>query len=104
MTVKNPFAADPANLELAVIAGKLHDAAQRADVVQTLVSVAALDRMARSLGPHQAEAAEHARCIVAQAITALEGTLERDIAADRIARASREGSARAAYATAAAAR
>lgn len=104
MTAPVILPTDPASFELAVIAGKLHDAAQRADVVQTLVTLAALDRMARSLGPHQAEAAEHARGIVAQAITALEGTMERDMAADRIARVSPQGSARAAYATAAAAR
>jgi hypothetical protein len=95
---------DPASLEMAVMAGKLRDAANRADVAQILVTLAALDRMARSIGPDQAAAADHARGIVAEAIAALESTLERDRMADRIARLSRDGNARAAYATAASAR
>ena len=97
-------AADPVSLELVLMADKLQEASSRADVVQTLVTLAALDRMARSLGPQQAAAAEHARSVVAEAITALEATLERDRTADRIARLSRDGGARAAYASAAAAR
>jgi|GEM_PF-6601348 len=98
-----PCGSDPASLELAVISGKLNAAAARSDMVQTLVSLAALDRMARSLGPQQQAAAEHARDVVAQAITALETALEQDRAGQRISRASHKGSARAAYAAAAAA-
>jgi hypothetical protein len=95
---------DPTSLELAVMAGKLRDAANRADVEQILASLAALDRMVRSIGPEQAAAADHARNVVAEATAVLESTLERDRMADRIARLSRDGSARAAYVTAAAAR
>ena len=63
-------AADPVSLELVLMADKLQEATSRADVVQTLVTLAALDRMARSLGPQQAAAAEHARSVVAVAARA----------------------------------
>lgn len=70
-------APDPVDVELAVMAGTLQSAIEAEDVVQILVTTAALDRMARSLAPHQAAAASHARDVVSQALTALEAAVER---------------------------
>jgi len=76
-------ATDPALLHFAMMADRLTDAAIREDVVQTLISTADLSRMARSLGPDQREAAQHATSIVEQAIAVLESALARGMAATR---------------------
>ena len=70
-------APDPIDIELAVMAGTLQSAIAAEDVVQILVTTAALDRMARSLGPHQVDAANHARDVVSQALAALESAVEK---------------------------
>lgn len=75
--------ADPATLELSVLAASIGDAALREDMVQMLISAADLDRMVRSLGPHQRAAADHARDLIAQTIDMLESLLERSHATAR---------------------
>lgn len=89
-------APDPVALELAVMAGTLQSAIAAEDVVQILVTTAALDRMARSLGPHQLAAATHARDVVSQALTALEAAVQqgrREPLQTRIMRAAYTGKA-----------
>ncbi len=89
-------APDPVDLELAVITGTLQSAIEAEDVVQILVTTAALDRMARSLGPQQAAAAEHARDVVSHALSALEAAVEKgrnEPRQTRIMRAAYQGSA-----------
>ena len=93
MTIQRVPFSDPAGVEFALIAGRLEDAAQREDIVQTLISTADLDRVARSLGPQHAAAARHAQMIVARAIATLEQAIARGEAAAR-----RDGQIRAAYA------
>ena len=93
MTIQRVPFTDAAEVEFALIAGRLEDAAQREDIVQTLISTADLDRMARSLGPQHAAAARHAQAIVARAIVALEQAVARGEVAAR-----RDGQIRAAYA------
>ncbi|ESW61962.1 MAG: hypothetical protein Q27BPR15_03690 [Rhodobacter sp. CACIA14H1] len=83
MTPQAARPADPALLHFAMLADRLTDAAIREDMVQTLISTADLDRMARSLGPDQREAAIHARKLVAQAIEVLENALARGMATAR---------------------
>ena len=89
-------ATDPALLEFAILAGTMDDAVLREDMVQTLISTADLDRMVRSLGPHQREAANHARALIARSIEMLESLL------DRSQTAARRDPRHAAYAAAAA--
>ena len=86
-----PFA-DPAEVELALITARLEDAAQREDIVQTLISTADLDRMARCLGPQHEAAARHAQSVVARAIAVLEQAIARGEVAAR-----RDDQLRAAY-------
>lgn len=91
----NP-ATDPIDMELAVMAGTLQSAIASEDVVQILVTTAALDRMARSLGPHQLAAATHARDIVSQALDALEAAVaqgQREPLQTRLMRAAYTGKA-----------
>lgn len=97
-------AGDAATIELSVLAGRLQTAVQQDDIVQTLVTTAALDRMIRCLGPHQQAAADHARGIVLQAIETLQEAVHRGRQADLQSRSSRASQVGAAYATAAAAR
>ncbi|PLL12081.1 hypothetical protein C0V75_14455 [Tabrizicola sp. TH137] len=87
-----PFA-DATEVEFALIAGRVEDAARREDIVQTLISTADLDRMARNLGPQHAAAARHAQDVVARAIAALEQAIARGEAGIR-----RDDHLRAAYA------
>lgn len=93
MTFQRVSFTDATEVEFALIAGRLEDAARREDIAQTLISTADLDRMARSLGPQHADIARHAQDIVARAITALEEAMARGEAAAR-----RDGQIRAAYA------
>lgn len=93
MTVQRIPFGDAASVEMALIAARLDDAAQREDIVQTLISTADLDRMARSLGPQHEEAARHAQAVVARAIATLEQAVARGEMAAR-----RDGQLRAAYA------
>lgn len=93
MTVQRILFGDAASVEMALIVARLDDAAQREDIVQTLISTADLDRMARCLGPQHEDAARHAQTVVARAIA----TLEQAVARGEIA-ARRDGQLRAAYA------
>lgn len=70
-------APDPARIELAVLESDLNAAIRNADPEQILHCATALDRMARSLGPHQHAVARRAQSVVAGAITALEMVLNR---------------------------
>ena len=76
-------APDPVALELAMIGDRLAEAAIREDLVQTLISAADLDRMVRSLGPDQQQAAEQATALVARALQILETALAHGQAAAR---------------------
>jgi hypothetical protein len=68
---------DPASIELGVLAAALNTAIRNADPAQILHCATALDRLARSLAPHQQDAARHAHAAVTNAITALEVVLDR---------------------------
>lgn len=92
MTFQRNRFTDPAEVELALIAGRLQAAAEREDIVQTLISTADLDHMVRSLGPQHEAVVRHAQSVVARAITVLEQAVARGEVAAR-----RDGQLRAAY-------
>lgn len=95
MTLPRAPLSDATGVEIAVVAGRLEEAALREDIVQTLISAADLDRMARGLGPQHATAIRQASAVVARAITVLEQAVRRGEIAAR-----RDGLLRAAYAAA----
>lgn len=76
-------APDPVTLELSVLLGSIEDSVLREDMVQTLISTADLDRMVRSLGPHQRDAAIHARALIDKSIEMLEALRDRTMAGAR---------------------
>jgi hypothetical protein len=68
---------DPARIELAVLEADLNAAIRNGDPEQILLCATALDRLSRSLAPHQQAIARHAQSVVAGAITALDLVLNR---------------------------